>query len=166
MVPVPEGATPRLCNVHFHEPYEHAGFVEPTLPDMTPGEQVCKSVTDGDRVEFHWVYTNCPQPAVAAKGLGNCVCDRPDMVLRVYAQGYVVGTGGEMAVTQPSMDFQEYKGSTTGPSYDDFKCSPARVNWHVAKKSKLLDKATLGKWCQDNPWPDEDHPHGARKPVE
>ncbi len=163
-LPVPRGETPNLCNVHFHEPFEHAGFRLPGEAEAPSGEEVCKSVNNGDQIEFHWVYTNCDLPTPARPGLENCVCDREDMVLRVFAQGYVVGeTGGE--VTQPSGQLVQYAGSTTGSSYDDKTCSPARVNWEVNRQALPLSKASLKTWCSSNPWAGEDHPHKSRAPV-
>lgn len=163
-LPVPDGETPNLCNVHFHEPIEHAGFAE--IPEVEPaaGDPVCQSVEVGDEVEFHWVYTNCELPETPVQGLDNCVCDREDMVLRGYARAYVVGADG-VAPSQPESGLVSYAGSTTGPSYDDETCSPARVNWEVAPNVEVVGKDELGAWCQDNPWIGEDHPHGSRELV-
>lgn len=163
-VAVPDGDTPTLCNVHFHEPFEHSGFAD--LPQTTgaTGQQVCKAVDIGDQIEFHWVYTNCAANSPPVKGLGNCVCDREDLVLRVYAQAYVVGDAGD-APTQPRAGLLRYRGSTTGPSYDNETCSPARVNWHVNRDVRTVGVQELATWCASNPWIDEDHPHAARRTV-
>jgi hypothetical protein len=163
-VAVPAGPTPHLCNVHFHDPFEHSGFA--AVPQVTgePGESVCKSVDVGDRVEFHWVYTNCEPRSQPVQGLANCVCDRDDLTLRVFAQAYVVDAGGA-APGQPTGELVRYAGSTTGPSYDNDTCSPARVNWEVAPGVERLSKGALASWCADNPWLGEDHPHQARQLV-
>ncbi len=163
-VAVPGGETPHLCNVHFHEPFEHQGFASVPAASASPGEPVCGSADNGDDVEFHWVYTNCTLPTPAVKGLANCVCDRSDMVLRVFAQTYRVDASGEPP-TQPSEDLIRYAGSTTGASYDDKICSMAKVNWEVAAYTRKLDKAALGHWCESNEWIDEHHPHGSRAIV-
>ena len=163
-VPVPDGETPNLCNVHFHEPIEHAGFSETPEVEAAPGDPVCESVETGDEVEFHWVYTNCELAETPEEGLDNCVCDRDDLVLRVYAQAYVVGAEG-VAPSQPESDLVGYAGSTTGPSYDDETCSPARVNWEVAQDVEVVGKEALGAWCDDNPWIDENRPHESRALV-
>ena len=163
-LPVPAGDTPNLCNVHFHDPFEHSGFSSVPEVSAVPGEPVCSSVEIGDQVEFHWVYTNCPANPSPAKGLANCVCDREDLVLRVFAQAYVVGEQG-VAPAQPTANLTRYVGSTTGPSYDDQTCSQARVNWEVAPTVDVVSKQALGEWCESNPWPDEDHPHGSRALV-
>jgi len=163
-IAVPDGETPNLCNVHFHEPFEHQGFASVPAATAPPGEPVCDSVDNGDDVEFHWVYTNCTPPSPASKGLANCVCDRSDMVLRVFAQTYRVDASGEPP-TQPSDGLLRYGGSTTGTSYDNETCSMAKVNWEVADITRTLDKAALAHWCESNPWIDEHHPHGSRALV-
>ena len=161
---VPAGETPHLCNVHFHEPFEHSGFTSVPEVSGNPGAPACKLVEVGDQIEFHWVYTNCEPNPTPVKGLDNCVCDRDDLVLRVYAQAYVVGGTGE-APTQPQGELVTYTGSTTGPSYDDQTCSPARVNWEVAPAAEVVAKNELSAWCQNNPWIDEDRPHESRDLV-
>lgn len=160
-VQVPGGDTPNLCNVHFHDPFEHSGFGPEPAVSGDPGDPVCKSVEVGDKLEFHWVYTNCQVPDEPIKGLANCVCDREDLVLRVFTQAYVVSSEG-VQPGQPEGDLVQYAGSTTGPSYNNETCSPARVNWMVNPKVLALSKDALGQWCENNPWPDEDHPHQSR----
>jgi hypothetical protein len=163
-IQVPDGETPNLCNVHFHEPLEHAGFAP--LPPLSgeAGAPVCHEVENGDKVEFHWVYTNCIPPVPPVQGLDNCVCDRRDMVLRVYAQGYLVtDSGGDVA--EPANGLVRYPGSTTGTSFNSDKCSPAKVNWAVSPAILPLSKSALAAWCETNPWPNEDHPHGSRDLV-
>lgn len=161
---VPAGETPHLCNVHFHVPFEHAGFTSVPAVADAGGDPVCQSVEVGDQVEFHWVYTSCEPKDELVKGLDNCVCDRDDMVLRVHAQAYVVGDTG-VAPDQPEGDLVRYAGSTTGPAYDAQTCSPARVNWVVDREVEVLGKDALGAWCQTNPWIGEDQPHEARALV-
>lgn len=163
-IAVPGGETPNPCNVHFHEPFEHQGFASVPAAKAAPGGPVCGSADNGDDIEFHWVYTNCTPPSPAVKGLANCVCDRSDMVLRVFAQTYKVDESGEPP-TQPSEDLILYAGSTTGTSYDDKICSPAKVNWMVAAHTRMLGKAALGHWCESNDWIGEHHPHGSRAIV-
>lgn len=161
-LPVPGGETPNLCNIHFHRPFEHAGFVMPAGVEPTEAA-VCHDVKNGDKIEAHWVYTSCPLPAEPKHGLANCVCDRPDMVLRVIAGVYIVNDeGGEF--TQPTENLAKFAGSTTGTKYTNEVCSPARVNWEVSREVTYLKRDALGAFCSDNPY-NEDHPHGVRELV-
>lgn len=162
--PVPSGPTPNLCNVHFHRPFEHAGFSAVPKVEARDDEPVCRSIGIGNKVEFHWVYTNCELPVPAKKGLANCVCDPQDpdeMVLRVFGQAYVVAESGE-GPSQPTSDLLSYAGSTTGKDFDNETCSPARVNWEVSRTVREVGKEALGAWCADNPWIGEDRPHKSR----
>lgn len=161
-LPVPTGETPNLCNIHFHRPYEHAGFVMPAGVDPSDAA-VCHDVKNGDKVEVHWVYTNCPLPAEPKHALENCVCDRPDMVLRVVTGAYIVADEGE-DFAPPSEDMVKYAGSTTGTTFNNEVCSPARVNWEVPRTVKYLKRDALGAFCDDNPY-HEDHAHGVRELV-
>ena len=190
-VPVPGDGTrpPRLCNVHFHQPAEHAGIAE--CPAVGPeagaaAAGVCepegtgehRPVRVGDEIEAHWVYTSCPAPPEPRPGLDNCVCgsqEGPDpMVLMVLARKYVVapdGSGGAAdRLIEPAGDLARFGGSTTGPSFsggdpdDPRPCSPARVQWAVDRQCRALGLSALGEWCRTNPW-DEDHAHGIREVV-
>jgi hypothetical protein len=148
--------------VHFHKPLEHAGFAPLQLPKGEAGAPVCHEVENGDKVEFHWVYTSCTPPTPSIEGLANCTCE--GMVLRVYAQAYLVtDSGGDVA--QPTGSLVHYAGSTTGTSFDNENCSPAKVNWSVNREILPLRKSALAAWCDTNPWPHEDHPHHSRDLV-
>lgn len=144
-------------------PFEHTGFGD--LPEASgeAGEPVCHGVVNGDRVEFHWVYTNCALPEEPRPGLANCVCDRPDIVLRVHAEAYIVDEDGS-DVAHTTTGLAKYGGSTTGADYNSQTCSPYRVNWHVNPRASRLARSALGAWCDDNPW-HEDHPHAPRELV-
>ena len=163
-VAIPDGETPNLCNVHFHRPFEHAGWA--SMPEASPpnGSPVCKDVTIGDKIEFHWVYTNCNLPATPKAGLANCVCDRDDLVLRVFAKGYLVDENGG-SLSQPTTDFVKYTGSTTGPSYSNETCSLAKVNWQVHPHVTKLKRDSIAEFCSSNQW-SEDHAHDIRVLVE
>lgn len=175
-LPVPGDGSrpPRLCNLHFHRPAEHAGIGACPAVEEAAAVGVCAGggtapVRPGETIEFHWVYTSCPPPAEPQPGLDNCVCDEP--VLMVLGQKYVVsgeaGAGVETAVREPEADLARYGGSTTGPEYssgapgDPKECSPARVQWQVARQCRALALSALGAWCAANPW-GEDRAHGAR----
>lgn len=175
-LPVPGDGTrpPRLCNVHFHRPAEHAGIgacpaVEEAAVVGVCDGQGAEPVRPGDEIEFHWVYTSCPPFDPPKPGLDNCLCDDP--VLIAFGQKYVV-TGGAAAgvdteVREPESDFARYGGSTTGPKYssgrpgDRRPCSSARVQWQVARQCSALTLSALGAWCASNEW-GEDHADEAR----
>lgn len=161
---VPEGETPNLCNVHFHRPYEHAGFK--MLPEVAPSEaMVCGDVKNGDQIEAHWVYTNCDLPSTPKPSLENCVCDRPDMVLRVYTRAFVVrDAGSDFVQPTPEEARVKYAGSTTGTSFNNEVCSPARVNWDVDPQVQYLKRDALGAFCQHNDY-HEHHAHAIRDLV-
>jgi len=189
-LPVPGDGTrpPRLCNVHFHRPAEHAGIAEcPAVASEGGGGAaagVCGSgehrpVRAGEEIEAHWVYTSCPEPPEPRPGLDNCVCgsqEGPDpMVLMVLGRAYLVspdGTSGAAdRLAEPAGVLARYGGSTTGPSYsgggpdDPRPCSPARVQWAMDRRCLALQVSALGEWCRTNPW-NEDHAHGLRDVIE
>jgi hypothetical protein len=58
----------------------------------------------------------------------------------------------------------KYVGSTTGPSYSDEVCSPAKVNWEVNRSVETLSRDSLAAFCADNEW-SESKPHGIREVV-
>ena len=170
-----------LCNVHFHNPQEHAGVgVCPTA--TVSGDEVCAPeaeeggepseehpVKAGDVIEVHWVYSSChpaeaPAPAPGL-GLGACVCEG-GQTLRVRAQVFVVddAAGAESIGAPPEgASLASYTGSTTGAQYDD-TCSAVGVNWEVAKDCVAVKREALGTWCEGNGF-DEKHAHGARELV-
>lgn len=178
-LPVPGDGTrpPRLCNVHFHRPAEHTGIGACPAVEEAAAIGVCAGggavpVRPGEEIEFHWVYTSCPPPPERQPGLANCVCDEP--VLMVIGQKYVVsgqaGEGVATALDEPEADLAHYGGSTTGPDFssgapgDPKKCSPARVQWRVARQCRALALSALGAWCGSNEW-GEDHAEGARPVI-
>jgi hypothetical protein len=180
-LPVPGDGTrpPRLCNVHFHAPAEHAGIGACPAVASEGAVGVCgghgaEPVRPGDEIEVHWVYTNCPPPAERQPGLDNCVCDGPpEMELMVFAQQYAMAAGGAAAdqeLREPSSHLARYGGSTTGPKFsgggadDPRPCSPARVQWAVGRQCRALALSALGAWCAANQW-GEDHAHGAREVI-
>jgi hypothetical protein len=183
-LPVPGDGTrpPRLCNMHFHRPAEHTGIGAcPAVAAETPAGGVCggeghEPVRAGDEIEVHWVYTNCPAYDVPRPGLDNCVCDEPPrVVLMAFGQKYVVAEegapGADRELREPTADVARYGGSTTGPKYssgepdDPRPCSPARVQWQMARQCRALDIAALGAWCDDNEW-NEDHADDPRGLIE
>ncbi|MFN3869373.1 MAG: delta-class carbonic anhydrase [Hyphomicrobiaceae bacterium] len=164
---------------------DHGGFKCNETASLTPAElaptsaPVCKGAKPGDTIEVHWVYSTCD--VKPGKGLGSCSspsCANPS--LRVETQVFVL-------VNDPkAVDFARYdvaadaarpkalprgtgkpvvyRGSTTGPSYTNSKCSPLQVTWSVRPRCAKLDINSLGKWCGNNVF-EEDHAHGVRQLV-
>ncbi len=160
----------------------HGGFKCNETAKLTPAEltppanPVCKGAKPGDTIEVHWVYSTCD--VKAGKGLGACsspTCSNPS--LRVEAQVFVlvndskaldftrfdVADSGRQPKALPRLTGQPvvYRGSTTGPSYTQAKCSPLQVTWSVRPRCAKLDINSLGKWCAGNVF-QEDHGHGVR----
>jgi hypothetical protein len=93
-----------LCNVHFHNPAEHAGYQACANTPRDGLLGVCPGGTNknrvGDEIEFHWVYTSCAPgerlATTSAKNLEHCLCKRPtaanpgDYSLLVTARVYVI----------------------------------------------------------------------------
>jgi len=149
----------------------------------TGGDAVCGGVTPGDTIEVHWVYSSCD--VAPGPGLGSCLsdsCANPD--LRVEAQVFVVSNNSDAldfgtfdATATLSSGYHQpkalptgtgtpvvYHGSTTGPSYDEKKCSPLQVTWSVRPQCAAVSASSLESWCSDNVF-DEDHAHGVRELV-
>ncbi len=56
-------------------------------------------------------------------------------------------------------------GSTTGPSYDQSKCSPAQVTWSVRPQCAKLDINSLHRWAESGNVFKETKSHGVRQLV-
>ncbi len=152
--------------------------------ELAPAPGAYRGVAPGDTIEVHWVHTSCE--ATPGEGLGACVpqgCGDP--LLRVEAQVFLV-------VNDPdALDFTEmvydgnvvdgrhqakaipsttgvpvlFRGSTTGPSYDQRKCSPARVTWSVRPQCAKLDVNSLHRWAERGNVFNETGSHGVRQLV-
>ena len=141
-------------------------------------------VEPGDTIEVHWVHTSCE--TTPGEGLGACVpqgCSDP--VLRVEAQVFLVvndpgaldfttmAYGGNMvdgrhqAKSIPANTGNPvlFRGSTTGPSYDQSKCSAARVTWNVRPACTKLDISSLHRWAAEGNVFNESGSHGVRQLV-
>ena len=141
-------------------------------------------VAPGDTIEVHWVHTSCD--ATPGEGLGACVPEGcADPLLRVEAQVFLVvndpdaldfaamAYGGNVvgdlhqakAIPSTTGAPVRYRGSTTGPSYNQSNCSAARVTWNVRPQCAKLDIHSLHRWAeQGNPF-NESHSHGVRQLV-
>jgi len=185
----PPAAEMNLCNVHFHKFAEHkaaaysvrmgtgdqAGFAcaghapqEPGVGEDSPEEGPgCRAVAVGDTIEVHWVFTTCNvKPGPGLESCGSC----PNQRLRVEtAIFYLTGEGGVgLDFAPPATAAVRYKGSTTGPKFNDENCSPAQVTWNVRRDCSPLRLASLNHWCENegkNVYK-EDHGHGVRRLVE
>ena len=152
--------------------------------ELAPAPGAYAGVAPGDTIEVHWVHTSCA--ATPGEGLGACVpegCDAP--LLRVETQVFLVvndpdaldfGTmayggnvvdGRHQAKSIPSTTGEPvvFRGSTTGPSYDQSNCSPARVTWSVRPQCARLDIASLHRWAERGNVFKETGSHGVRQLV-
>jgi hypothetical protein len=154
------------------------------LRDPTNGTGAYKGVKPGDTIEVHWVHTSCDiEPG---EGLGSCLsdtCENP--LLRVEAQTFLV-------VNDPNaLDFTDFdygntvrngfhqpkalptgtgtpvvfRGSTTGPSYNQSTCSPLQVTWSVRPQCARVDISSLHKWAEEGNVFNETKSHGVRQLV-
>ena len=152
--------------------------------ELVPAEGAYKGVKPGDTIEVHWVHTSCD--ASPGEGLGACVpdgCDSP--LLRGEAQVFLVVndpgaldftemgyTGGEAdglhrakMIPATTGDPVLFRGSTTGPSYDQVTCSPVRVTWNVRPQCARLDINSLHRWAASGNVFNETKSHGVRQLV-
>lgn len=143
---------------------------------------VCGGLKPGDTIEVHWVFSSCA--VTPGEGLGSCLNDKcANPTLRVEAQVFTLANDAsaldindfdwhyneDAARPQPaalpnSEVIARYRGSTTGPAYDQSKCSPLEVDWSVRRDCKLLDINSLAAWCADNAF-NESAAHGVRPLV-
>ena len=155
-----------------------------TEAELAPAPGAYQGVKPGDTIEVHWVHTSCE--TTPGEGLGACVptgCGDP--LLRVEAQVFLVVNdpgaldfttmtyggntvdGRHQAKAIPSSTGEPvlFRGSTTGPSYDQSKCSPARVTWNVRPRCAKLDIHSLHRWAEQGNVFNETHSHGVRQLV-
>lgn len=155
------------------------------LFDPYEGKGAYKGVKPGDTIEVHWVHTSCDiQPG---QGLGSCLSDTcQDPLLRVEAQVFLVVNDPENALDFTTMDYKGkaangmhqpsmipsdtgtpvvFRGSTTGPSYDQSTCSPLNVTWSVRPECARVDISSLHKWAKQGNVFKEKKSHGVRQLV-
>lgn len=151
--------------------------------ELAPAKGAYKGVNPGDTIEVHWVHTSCD--ATPGEGLGACVpdgCDAP--LLRVETQVFLVVNDPE-ALDFTAMDYDSggdglhqaklipsttgvpvvFRGSTTGPSYDQRNCSPFHVTWSVRPQCTRLDINSLHRWAEQGNVFNETKSHGVRQLV-
>ncbi|TBR43880.1 hypothetical protein CBF23_003900 [Marinomonas agarivorans] len=142
------------------------------------------SLAVGDTIEAHYVFSSAsvsPGPT-----LGSCLATKVthNPQLRVEAQVYVlvndsdakalnfetlaahaVRNGFHQALNIPANTGTpiEYRGSTTGPSFNT-KGSPFQVTWSVRPKVAFVKATTVDAWCKSNTF-NEGYAHGVRNLV-
>lgn len=148
------------------------------------GEKAYEGAKVGDTIEVHWVHSSCDvQPG---KGLGSCLSDAcTDPKLRVETQVLLLVNDDEaldindfdytgsavdglhQAKTLPMGTGKPilFRGSTTGPSYDEKMCSPAKVTWSVRPQCAKLNIASLHAWAAKGNVFEEVKSHGVRQLV-
>ena len=117
----------------------------------------CKNVKMGYTYEFHWVHSTAgPIDGVLSGGLGG-VFNRsinPTAFVRGQICRIVNWPAQEYKMfnttwREPVRDSVVYIGSTTGTSYDNYKCSPAEVTWHVDRECCILSAQNMDRMCAD-----------------
>ena len=168
---------------------DDGGFACNETPNLSEAELASapgayEGVQPGDTIEVHWVHTSCA--ATPGEGLGACVPDGcSDPLLRVEAQVFLVVNdpgaldfatmtyGGNVvegrhqakSIPSDTGDPVLFRGSTTGPKYDQSNCSPARVTWNVRPACARLDINSLHRWAEEGNVFNETHSHGVRQLV-
>lgn len=155
------------------------------LFDPFQGKGAYKGVKPGDTIEVHWVHTSCD--IKPGEGLGSCLSDTcTDLLLRVEAQVFLVVNDPENALDFTTMDYKGlsangkhqagmipsdtgtpvmFRGSTTGPSYDQSTCSPMKVTWSVRPNCARVDISSLHRWAEQGNVFNEKKSHGVRQLV-
>ncbi len=155
-----------------------------TEAELTPAPGAFQGVVPGQTIEVHWVHTSCD--AAPGEGLGACVPeDCTDPLLRVEAQTFLVVKDPEaldfmdMAYGGNVVDGRHqarmipadtgapviFRGSTTGPIFDQSTCSPAQVTWSVRPQCTKLDINSLHAWAESGNVFNETGSYGVRQLV-
>ncbi|MEM8814043.1 MAG: delta-class carbonic anhydrase, partial [Pseudomonadota bacterium] len=171
---------------------EHGGYqcngsdqlTEAELADPSDGHGAYGNVKPGDTIEVHWVFSSCD--ITPGKGLGSCLsesCANPQLRVEAqvflvvndenaldfadfaYANNVVDGLHQPRALPTGTGTPVVFRGSTTGPSYTEAKCSPFQVTWSVRPQCAKVDINSLHKWAKDGNVFEEDHSHGVRQLV-
>jgi hypothetical protein len=154
------------------------------LRDPMQGKGAFKRVKPGDTIEVHWVHTSCD--VTPGEGLGSCLTDTcKDPLLRVEAQTFLVvndssavdfsdvAYGGTVrngmhqakAIPDNTGTPVVFRGSTTGPSYDQSTCSPLQVTWSVRPQCARVEISSLHEWAAKGNVFNETKSHGVRQLV-
>jgi len=155
------------------------------LLDPYQGKGAYKGVKPGDTIEVHWVHSSCD--VSPGEGLGSCLTDTcTDPLLRVEAQVFLVVNDPDNALDFTKMTYDGnlaggkhqakmipadtgtpvvFRGSTTGPSYTQSKCSPLNVTWSVRPNCARVDISSLHRWAESGNVFNETKSHGVRQLV-
>jgi hypothetical protein len=157
---------------------------ELTEAELAPLDGAFKGARPGDTIEVHWVHSSCP--VKPGEGLGSCLSETcTDPLLRVEAQTFLVvndpdatdfmdfsysdtirnGLHQAKAIPSGTGDPVEFLGSTTGPSYNQSKCSTMKVTWNVRPMCMKVDMASLHRWAESGNVFNETKSHGVRQLV-
>ena len=155
-----------------------------TEAEKAPMPGAYGKVKPGDTIEVHYVHTSCD--ITPGEGLGSCLSETcTDPLLRVEAATFLVVND------RNAIDFTKYaydgikrngkhqptaipaglgtpvvfRGSTTGPSYNQSTCSPLKVTWSVRPTCAKVDIASLHKWAEQGNVFNETASHGVRQLV-
>lgn len=173
----------------FVDDSDYGGFAcngtdDLTEAELAPAPGAYGKVAPGDTIEVHWVHTSCDIDP--GEGLGSCLSDTcTDPLLRVEAQTFLVVNDSnaldftqmdykgfeENGLDQPMMipsntgEPVVFRGSTTGPSWDQKTCSPLKVTWSVRPTCAKLDINSLHRWAEQGNVFNETESHGVRQLV-
>lgn len=173
----------------FVDDTDNGGYACNATDSLTDAELAAapggyEGVKPGDTIEVHWVHTSCD--ITPGEGLGSCLsdtCENP--LLRVEAQTFLVvndenalnfvdmayGGNVQNGLHQAKMIPDDtglpvvFRGSTTGPSYDQSTCSPLNVTWSVRPQCAKLDINSLHAWAESGNAFNETKSHGVRQLV-
>ncbi len=162
-----------------------ANLTAEELMDPMDGMGAYKGVKPGDTIEVHWVHTSCD--ITPGEGLGSCLSDTcTDPLLRVEAQVFLVVNDPDNALDFTDLAYDGnmvngmhqakmipsntgdpvvFRGSTTGPSYDQSTCSPLNVTWSVRPNCARVDISSLHRWASEGNVFNETKSHGVRQLV-
>ncbi|MEM9475279.1 MAG: delta-class carbonic anhydrase [Pseudomonadota bacterium] len=139
------------------------------------------SLEPGDTIEIHFVHSTAD--VVPGPTLGSCISEaignpqlRVETVVAVLVNDAAAADMTELAALGEINGYQQalnipqnlgtpiaYRGSTTGPSFNE-KASPFQVSWSVRPDVLKLDITSVAAWFADNPF-DEKYAHGVRNLV-
>ena len=88
-----------------------------------------------------------------------------DFTTMAYGGNVVDGRHQTKSIPSATGEPVLFRGSTTGPSYDQSNCSSARVTWNVRPQCARLDIKSLHRWAEQGNAFNETGSHGVRQLV-